>query len=85
MRYYKELQNGYILTVGYGSLDGIEITEEEYNTLLGLILNKPTAPNGYEYWLTESGEYELHEAEPMPEPEPTADELLDILFGGEDE
>lgn len=72
--FYKRFDsNGYLVAVGIGE-DGIEITEEEYNALLILIHSKPDAPEGYEYRITEAGEYVLVELPPMPEPEP--DEAL---------
>lgn len=41
--------------------DCTEITEAEYNTILEIIRNKPTAPDGYGYKLTDSLEWELYE------------------------
>lgn len=40
---------------------GKKITEAEYNRILGIIRNKPTAPDGYDYRLTEALEWELYE------------------------
>ena len=86
MRYYKIIDSGYLDSLGTGD-GGIEIAEDEYNDLLALIRDKPTAPAGYDYWITESGEYELVEAEARPEPsdedELTDDEVLAILLGGD--
>ena len=82
--YYKRYENGYLVCVGYG-YGGLEITEREYNELITLIRNMPVAPVGYEYRITEQGEYVLVEA-PIPEPdeneELTADEALAIITGG---
>lgn len=81
MRYYKLILDGYLVMIGTG-LGGVEITEAEYNELRNLIINKPAMPdNAHEYWITEDGEYVLVEVEPLPEPEPTAEELLDIITG----
>ena len=82
MRYYKKIRNGYLGIIGTGA-GGIEITEQEYNALLDLIRNKPAPPdNTHDYRITEAGEYEFVEVEPIPEPtEATADEVLDILRG----
>lgn len=40
---------------------GVEITEEEYNRIKAIINNRPTAPEGYGYQLTDSLEWELYE------------------------
>lgn len=45
---------------------GKEITEEEYYKILEIIKNKPTAPTGYEYRLTDSLVWELHEVPNIP-------------------
>lgn len=82
--YYAIYTDGYLSRLGVG-YDQPEVTETEYNRLNELVANKPEAPDGYEYRITETGEYVLVEVEPVPEAEPTADELLNILLGGEDE
>ena len=40
---------------------GSEITEAEYNRVLEIVRNKPIAPDGYDYRLTEQFEWELYE------------------------
>lgn len=65
MRYYKMIIDGYLIAVGSGS-GGEEITETEYNNLLSVIHNKPTAPEGYDYRLKDTLEWELYELPPMP-------------------
>lgn len=40
---------------------GKEITESKYNEILEIIHNKPIAPNGYGYRLTETLEWEQYE------------------------
>jgi hypothetical protein len=72
MRYYKILDNNYILAIGTG-LGGIEIIETEYNHILSLLHNIPIAPSGYAYRLTEELEWELYEA-PIIEEEELATE-----------
>lgn len=85
MRFYKIIQNGFLECVGQG-LDGEEITEQEYNDLLAIIRNKPADPEGYIYRINEANEYVLVEAPPAPPEAPlSADELVEILLGGEDE
>lgn len=47
MRYYKEIENGVLTAIGTGKAGGIEISEEEYNTLLAEIIaaNQPEEPD----------------------------------------
>ena len=40
---------------------GKEITEAEYNHILSILRNRPTAPEGHGYRLTENLEWELYE------------------------
>lgn len=60
MKYYKRVENGYIFLVGI-NCGGEEITEQEYTTIMNAIRNKPEAPNGFDYKLTENLEWELFE------------------------
>lgn len=83
MRYYKIIQNGYVPVIGIGS-GGIEITTEEYYSLLELIQNRPIATNGYDYRLKEDltwEEYELPVID-VDEEEIGDSEALDIILGG---
>ena len=60
-----------------------EVTEAEYNTILDLIRNKPTAESGFDYRLREDLEWEMYELPPMPEDdELSAEEALEIITGG---
>lgn len=63
--------------------NGKEITEAEYNNILEIIRNKPTAPDGYGYRLTDALEWELYEI-PVEDddPEISEAEALDIILGG---
>lgn len=58
MKFYKRTENGYIVLVGT-NCGGVEITEEEYDTIMQVIRNKPIASDGYDYKLTESCKWEL--------------------------
>lgn len=65
--------------------NGKEITESEYNEILEIIKNKPIAPDGYAYKLTDSLEWELYEL-PIEEPEELTEteekaRAYDILMG----
>lgn len=60
-----------------------EITETEYSRIRGIIRNKPTAPDGYGYHLTDALEWELYEVPvEVEDPELTEAEVLEILLGG---
>lgn len=41
--------------------DNTEITEEKYNEIMTILKNRPTAPDGYSYRLTEDLQWELYE------------------------
>ena len=62
---------------------GKEITEAEYNDILEIIRNKPTAPDGYGYKLTDNLEWKLYEipTEKVDE-EITDEEAFAIITGG---
>lgn len=65
--------------------DGAEITEEKYTEILNMIRNKPTAPDGYGYSLTDDLKWELMELPVTPEdadPDITDEEALAIILGG---
>lgn len=79
MRYYKQISNGYILSIGIGG-SGTEITEEEYSEIKSVINNKPQGTETYDYMLKEDLTWEEYEIEPV-EPEADAEELLNILIG----
>lgn len=82
--FYKQVESGYIVGIGTNGSDAVEeITAEEYEEILTALRDKPTAPSGYAYRLTEALEWELVELPPEPEPELTAEEALEILLGGE--
>ena len=84
MRYFKVVQDGYILMIGEGT-GGTEITETEYTEILALIQERPTETSEIGYRLKTDLTWESYEKEP-PDPDPEMDdsEALDILLGGED-
>lgn len=61
MTYYKNTENGYIVSISTNA-GVIEITAEEYNTILDTIKNRPTAPSGFDYILKEDLTWELSHA-----------------------
>lgn len=84
MRYYKILQDDYILSVGKGA-GGEDLTESEYTQILDSIRNKPTAPDGYVYRLKSDLTWERLEQQVTPEdadPDLTDSEALAIILGG---
>ena len=83
MRYYKSTANGYLNSVGIGAVGGTEITEQEYNTICSAIAKKPQATETTDYMLRDDLTWKAYEVEPIPEPDPTPEEALDFLFGGE--
>lgn len=80
MRYYKQIENDYIVAIGTGN-GGTEIAEEEYNNILSIIQSAPHE-DGKGYRLKTDLTWEEYEEEPMPiEDEPSAEELLSIITG----
>ena len=84
MRYNKQTSNNYILAIGTG-YGGTEITEAEYNEIMAIIQNCPTA-EGKGYRLKADLTWEEYDLPPVPEPsdddEISTDEALNILLGG---
>lgn len=84
MRYNKQTSNNYILAIGTG-YGGTEITETEYNEIMAIIQNHPTA-EGKGYRLKADLTWEEYDLPPEPEPsdedELSEAEALDILLGG---
>lgn len=61
MRYYKNIEDTYILAIGTG-VGGEEITQEEYENILSIIRTRPIAETGYAYRLRTDLTWELVEA-----------------------
>ena len=85
MRYYKQIENDYIMSIGTG-YGATEITEEEYNSILSLIQSRPQA-DGKDYHLKTDLTWEEYDLPASPEPsdddELSETETLSILLGGE--
>lgn len=80
MRFYKQVNNGYVSTVGIGN--GFEeITENEYSEIVSIIASKPQETTVVGYRLTADLTWESYEKEPIPEADPDAEEALAILLG----
>lgn len=85
MRYYKHIQNGFIVAIGTGG-GGVEITESEYESIMAVIQSKPARTETTDYHLTESLEWvEYERIDPPDESEPSAEELVKILLGDADD
>lgn len=85
MRYYKVIEDGYIVTIGTG-YSGKEITDQEYNELLSIIRNKPKDTPTLIYKLNTDLTWEAVEVEPEPDDDDlTPEEILAILLGEGDE
>ena len=69
MRYYKQVENDYLLSIGTGS-GHEEITAEEYENILAIIKSRPTAEAGYGYRLKTDLTWELRELPPVTVYEP---------------
>lgn len=83
MRYYKIIESGYIAGIGTGG-GGTEITQEEYNTIMGVIQEKPTGTATTDYRLKEDLTWEEYELPPEPvNPEIDDTEALNIIMGRE--
>ena len=82
MRYYKQISDNYILTIGTGSgFD--EITEDEYSKINTAIASKPSPTDTTDYRLREDLTWEAYEVDPpAPDPEIDKAEAFDIFFGG---
>lgn len=65
--------------------DSEEITAGKYTEILTLLRNRPTAPEGYGYRLTEDLQWELYElphTEVEKDPELSDSEALEIIVNG---
>jgi hypothetical protein len=61
VKYYKNIEDGYISAIGTGIGD-VEITQEEHENILSVIQSKPVAETGYDYRLRTDLTWELVEA-----------------------
>ena len=86
MNYYIITENGYIKRIELSNYSsGQNITEAEYNEIMAIIQNRPTA-EGKGYRLKSDLTWEEYDLPPVPEPsdddEISTDEALNILLGG---
>ena len=71
-KYFRVIEEDYIVLIGTGSGDD-EISQEEYETILSVIHNRPVAQPGYTYKLRTDLTWELREM-PVVEAEEEATE-----------
>lgn len=53
MNYFKIIEDGYIISIGKTAGKG-NISKEEYDEIKQVLINAPTAPEGYAYKLKEN-------------------------------
>ena len=68
VQFYKVIENGFIIGIGTHGNDTVTaITENEYNTILTVIHNRPADPAGYTYMLNAGTlEWEMVELQDSP-------------------
>lgn len=76
--YYKNIEGDYIIAIGTG-LGDVEITQEEYETILAIVRNRPTPEAGYDYRLRTDLTWELVESPVVEEEEATEADYLEAL------
>lgn len=83
MRHFKIVENGYISFIGIGELTGETISQEEFNILESIVLNRPADTETHYYKLrADTLEYEaIERPEPiiLHEPAYTLDEAATLL------
>ena len=85
MRYYKTIDNGYITAIGTGG-GGTEITEQEYNTIMAVIQQKPPRTVTTDFRLKTDLTWEEYERiDPVIPEELEPEEAMNILLGRESE
>ena len=58
--------------------DNAEITEEKYNEIMAILKNRPSAPVGYSYRLTEDLQWKLYELPKEETDEPIESDMTEI-------
>ena len=83
MRFYKQISNGYVASIGTGA-GGTEITKAEYDEIMAIIQNRPAA-EGKGYRLKTDLTWEEYDLPPEPEPsdedELSDAEALNVIMG----
>lgn len=79
-KYFKNIAGEYLTSIGTGS-GMVEITKEEYEHILSVILSCPTAEQGYMYKLKTDLTWEPVELPPEDEPDLSDAEAMAIILG----
>lgn len=83
VRHYKQTSDNYIIAIGTG-YGGEEIAETEYNEIMAIIQNRPTA-EGKGHRLKTDLTWEAYDLPPEPEPsdedELSDAEALNVIMG----
>ena len=79
-KYYKTIEDGYIIAIGMGP-GQMEITQEEYDSILAVIQSRPIPEAGYDYRLRTDLTWEQVERLIDDDPELSEQEAMDILMG----
>lgn len=81
-KHFKNIAGEYLTSIGTGS-GMVEITKEEYEHILSVILSCPTAEPGYMYKLKADLTWEQVEDQPEEtDPEISDEEAMNIILGG---
>lgn len=83
MRFYKQISDNYILSIGTG-YGNDEISEQEYNEIMSVIRSCPNE-DGKGYRLRTDLTWEEYDLPPVvlsDDDELSTDEVMDILLGG---
>lgn len=75
MRYYKQVSNGYIVSVGIGNT-GVEITKDEYDKIREVVKSSPEDNDKFNYRLKENLSWDSFIPEIVKDPE-TSDEKVE--------
>ena len=78
--YYKIITDGYITAVGTGIGD-IEITQDEYESILAVIQSRPIPEAGFDYRLREDLTWEQVDAPVIEDEEISDEEAMNIMLG----
>ena len=81
--YYKNITDGHITCIGTGTGD-IEITQDEYESILAVIQSRPIPDVGFDYKLRENLTWEQVDAPVIEDEEISDEEAMNIMLGVEE-
>lgn len=79
MKYYKNIEGGYITSVSTGNAGHTEVAQAEYENILAVIRNRPTAEDGYTYKLRTDLTWNLVEEPPTEDEDATEADYIEAL------